>query len=115
MFLDQIEADEVLAATSNLVTYFMKIPEMAMANLVIIPYSLVESQFSWANIGLTWSIWIRNYFYFDEPFCLCKNSWSDLFENEAQNLRPKYYIQQYLLYFDINLSKITAVIRIIKF
>ena len=28
----------------NLVTFFIKIPEMAMANLAIIPYSLVESQ-----------------------------------------------------------------------
>ena len=38
---------------ANLVTFFIKTSEMAMANLAIIPFSLVETQIIWANIGLT--------------------------------------------------------------
>ena len=75
----------------NLVTYFVKISEMAVANLTIIHYFLVESQTSRENIGWTWSIWSSFWIYFDETFCflITFGKIADWIESEVDNESKK--------------------------
>ena len=59
---------------TNLVTYFMKIAEIAVPQNTTISSSLVGSQTFSVKDGWTWSIQSLHYIYFDEIFCLWKNS-----------------------------------------
>ena len=63
---------------SNLVTFFVKISEIAMATLTNMHFLLVESQVFLVNIGWTWSFskfWKFTQIYFDNSFCFICNVW----------------------------------------
>ena len=63
---------------NNLVTFFVKISEIAMATLTNMHFLLVESQVFLVNIGWTWSFskfWKFTQIYFDNSFCFICNVW----------------------------------------
>ena len=92
----------------NLVTFFVKISEIAMATLTNMHFLLVESQVFLVNIGWTWSFskfWKFTQIYFDNLFCFICNVWKIVhgIKSDSISKRAKIICFSNFLYFVMNL------------